>query len=274
MGKHYIPQFLLSGFTEEGRLFVFDKVRAQWFASQPKSIANEGDLWPDETENFVTENIENPAQHAIEQLRGRHQLTAPDRHALARYIAFLWKRVPANREQFLNALPEVGERIRRDLNQTLKVEQRVIANKHIDKLIAERPAALWQASIQAGFRRDVPGAIVGMQWQVIHADEPSFFASDNPVFFFRTDGIGRSTSELTLPFSSRAALVGRYALGDRPLHVSAQSSQVKEINRRTVSKATRFVFAQTKQPWMMPFLLKVHEPARGSIFSDRGHLII
>lgn len=274
MGKHYIPQFLLRGFTEEGRLFVFDKVHAEWFASQPKSIANEGDLWPDETETFVTETIENPAQHAIEQLRRRHQLTEEDRRVLAQYIAFLWKRVPANREQFLNGLPEVGESIRRDLNRTLKAEQRIIANKHIDKLIAERPAALWQASIQAGFRRDVPGAIAGMQWQVFHADKPSYFASDNPVFFFRSDGIGRSTSELTLPFSSRAALVGRHASVDRPLHVSAQSFQVKEINRRTVSKATRFVFAQIQQPWMKPFLLKVHEPARGSIFSNRSDLII
>jgi hypothetical protein len=65
MGKHYIPQFLLRGFTHEGRLHVFDKAKVQWFRSQPKSVANERDLWPDEVETFITEEVEGPARDAI-----------------------------------------------------------------------------------------------------------------------------------------------------------------------------------------------------------------
>jgi hypothetical protein len=99
MGKHYIPQYLLRGFTSEGKLFVFDKVDARWFSSQPKSVANEADLWPDEIETYITETVEEPARHAIERLRQKQELSEQDRLSLARYIAFLWKRVPVHRQR-------------------------------------------------------------------------------------------------------------------------------------------------------------------------------
>lgn len=268
MGKHYVPQFFLQGFTRHGRFLVFDKTKTKWFPSQPKSVANEGDLWSDEIETFVTENIENPANHAIEQLRNRLQLSPQDREALARYIAFLWKRVPANREQFNGNIPEVSERIRAELNLTLKTaNQKAVANAYIDKLIAERPPELWQASIRTGFTRDVPGAITNMQWQVLHTDDQLYLASDNPLFFFRSDGIGQPTSEITLPLGSRSALVGHNRSRGGPLHIDASPCHVKEINRRTVSKAMRFIFAEEQLPWMTPFVEKEHQPDKGAFFS-------
>jgi len=269
MGKHYVPQFFLQGFTRHGRFLVFDKTKTKWFPSQPKSVANEGDLWSDEIETFVTENIENPANHAIEQLRNRLQLSPQDREALARYIAFLWKRVPANREQFNGNIPEVSERIRAELNLTLKTaNQKAVANAYIDKLIAERPPELWQASIRTGFTRDVPGAITNMQWQVLHTDDQLYLASDNPLFFFRSDGIGQPTSEITLPLGSRSALVGHNRSRGGPLHLDASPCHVKEINRRTVSKAMRFIFAEEQLPWMTPFVEKKHQPDKGAFFSN------
>lgn len=269
MGKHYVPQFLLQGFTRNGRFLVFDKTQVKWFPSQPKSVANEGDLWPDETETFVTEKIENPANHAIEQLRNRLPLSQQNREALARYIAFLWKRVPANREQFNRNIPKVGERIRKELNLNLKTtNQNAVANAYIDKLIAERPPELWQTSIRTGFTLDVPGAIADMQWQVLHTDDQLYLASDNPLFFFRLDGMGRPTSEITLPLGSRSALVGYNRSRGGPLHVDANPCHVKEINRRTVSKATRFIFAEEQLAWMTLFVRKEHTPTKGALFSN------
>lgn len=264
MGKHYIPQFLLSGFTRSGRFHVFDKTQAKWFSSQPKSVANEGDLWSDETETFVTEKIENPANHAIEQLRNRRQLSPQDRDALSHYVAFLWKRVPANREQFNQNIPEVGERIREELNRTLTTSsQKAMANAYIDKLIAERPAGLWQASVRAGFTMNVPGVIANMQWQVLHTDNELYLASDNPLFFFRSDGLGKVTSEISLPLGSHSALIGHNKPGECPLHVEANSGHIAEVNRRTVSNATRFIFAEEQSQWLSAFLLTEHAPDRG-----------
>jgi hypothetical protein len=267
MGKHYVPQFLLRGFTDNGKLFVYDKVRALWFSSQPKSVANEADLWPDEIETFITETVEEPARNAIERLRQKLHLTKQERLALARYIAFLWKRVPAGRERFLKHTPDVAEKIRRDLNSQLaSEEQRIKSNIYIDKIIAEPPAALWHASMGTEFKGDFAGAVANMHWVVLHTDEPSYLASDNPVFFFAADGLGRPTSELTIPFSSRATLIGRNIAESMPLHVNAQPYQVKEINRRTAFNATRFIFAQTTLPWMTAFVTKNHTPGRGILF--------
>lgn len=263
MGKHYIPQFLLGGFTHEGRLHVFDKLITQWFRSQPKSVANERNLWPDEVETFITEQVEQPAQDAIERLRQRESLNERDRLALGRYIAFLWKRVPAGRERFLNSLPEVAEALRRDLIPRLVSDDlRLKANAYIDKAIADRSTVFWHESMKAEFRRDVAGVIARMSWEILHVSEPSYLSSDHPVFFFPTDGIGRVTSELTIAVSSRAALVCRYAAGGSVLHKDAQQYQVHEINRRTVHNATRFIFSEIADPKVRAFLTETHTPAR------------
>ena len=266
MGKHYVPQFLLRGFTYEGGLHVFDKARAQWFGSQPKSVANERDLWPDEVETFITEQVEGPARDAIERLRQRESLTEHDRSALARYIAFLWKRVPAGRDRFLNNIPGVAEALRRELIPKLaNEEQRIKANAYIDQHIADPSAALWHESMRTEFKRDVEGTIARMSWEILHTQEPSYLSSDHPVFFFSTDGIGRPTSELTIAFSSRAALICRHGGGNTPRHTDAQPRQIREVNRRTVFNATRFIFSETRESWMTDFVKKAHLPARGGL---------
>lgn len=266
MGKHYIPQFLLRGFTHEGALYAFDKLKNQWFRSQPKSVANERDLWPDEVETFITEEVEGPARDTIERVRNKEPLSPQDRVALARYIAFLWKRVPAGRERFLSNIPEVAEAVRRDLIPKLaSQEQRIKANAYIDKNIANPPALLWHDSMRAEFRRDVEGTIARMSWEILHTREPSYLASDHPVFFFASDGIGRPSSELTIPFSSRAALVCRHATADTKLHVNAEPFQVREVNRRTLSNATRFIFSETQESWMTDFITRGDTPTRGRL---------
>lgn len=266
MGKHYIPQFLLRGFTHEGALHAFDKARTQWFRSQPKSVANERDLWPDEVETFITEEVEGPARDAIERLRQRESLTEQDRWALARYIAFLWKRVPAGRDRFLNNIPGVAEALRRELIPKLANEElRIKANAYIDKNIADPSAALWHESMRTEFKRDVEGTIARMSWEILHTKEPRYLSSDHPVFFFSTDGIGRPTSELTIAFSSRAALICRHGGGNIPRHTDAQPRQVREVNKRTVSNATRFIFSETRESWMTDFVEKAHLPARGGL---------
>ena len=266
MGKHYVPQFLLRGFTLEGRVHVFDRLTTEWFRSQPKSVANERNLWPDEVETFITEQVEQPAQNSIERLRQRDVLTERDRLALGRYIAFLWKRVPAGRERFLNNLPKVAEALRRDLIPKLvSKDLRMKANAYIDRAIAEPSTAFWHESMKTEFRRDVAGVIAGMSWEILHTNEPSYLSSDHPVFFFSSDGIGHTTSELTIAFSSRAALVCRYGTVGEFHHKDAQPYQVQEINRRTVHNATRFIFSETADPKVTAFVIDAHTPARGAL---------
>jgi hypothetical protein len=119
MGKHFVPKFYLRGFARSDRLAVFDKTIPRWFYSQPKSVANEIDLWPDELETFVTENIEDPAKEVIERLRNKARVSDDERLRLARYIAFLWKRVPAGRNRVRDYTPAVADQVRDELNVAL-----------------------------------------------------------------------------------------------------------------------------------------------------------
>jgi hypothetical protein len=53
MGYHYIPQFYLKGFANENVIWVHDRKDRRSFASQPKSVANETDMYPDGTAKGV-----------------------------------------------------------------------------------------------------------------------------------------------------------------------------------------------------------------------------
>lgn len=276
MGKHYVPKFYLRGFARADRFTVFDKDAQRWFESQPKSVAHEVDLWPDEVETFVTETIEDPAKEVIDLLRNKQSATEEERHRLARYIAFLWKRVPAGRNRVRGHTPAVADQIRDELDAALDaiarndesstelVElRRVEIAAYIEKVKLERPASLWHGSLTVEPGLDIVNAIAGMKWRVLHTNGPRYLASDNPVFFFENDGVGNITSELTLPLSSSAALVLIRVTGDFPLHSQATDRQVREINRRTAFNASRYIFAEKVEPWMNAFLLKTnHELTR------------
>ncbi|MCE3606571.1 DUF4238 domain-containing protein, partial [Massilia sp. P8910] len=207
MGKHYVPKFYLRGFTQADRFAVFDKEARRWFYSQPKSVANEVDLWPDELEAHVTKNIEEPAKEVIELLRKKAMVTQEERHRLAHYITFLWKRVPAGRKRVRDYTPAVADQVKDELNIALDelvredgtvvelVEQRrtEIAS-YIEKIKLERPASIWHGSLTVESEIGVGQGIAGMNWTVLHTSEPRYFASDNPVFFFQNDGVGNVTS--------------------------------------------------------------------------------
>lgn len=277
MGKHYVPKFYLRGFAPADRFSIFDKIDQRWFYSQPKSVAHEVDLWPDELETFVTESIEEPAKDVIDRLRNKLSVTEPDRYVLARYIAFLWKRVPAGRDRVRGHTPLVAETVRKELNVeldemaredktlvSLVERRRAEINAYIEQIKLEKPTALWHGSLKVESSLNVGEGIAGMTWQVLHTVEPRYLTSDNPVFFFQNDGVGNVTSELTLPLSSTATLIGIRHSRELPLHGMAKEPLVREINRRTVSNATRYIFSERVEPWMNTFLLKSdHKLIRG-----------
>jgi hypothetical protein len=271
MGKHYVPKFYLRGFARADRFVVFDKESQRWFPSQPKSVANEVDLWPDELEAFVTGNIEDPAKGVIDRLRNRQSVTDEERYRLARYISFLWKRVPAGRSRVLDHTPAYADEIMNELNvgfdQLIREDKSVTGlaerrraeiGAYIERIKIDRPPSIWHGSLQIENENKVTKGIAEMNWTVLHTTGARYLASDNPVFFFENDGIGNITSELTLPLSSDAALIGIRVGGRLPLHSWATGSQVREVNRRTASNASRYLFAESIEPWMCAFVLKAH----------------
>ena len=269
MGNHYVPQFYLRGFTTGNMIWVHDRLEGRTFASQPKTIANENDLYPDALEKHLANSIEDPAKAAIEKVRARGILSEPERIALAQYVVTLWKRVPEGRARVAARMPEVVASVREELHTELSAAanqnpdlasvaeaRKAEVNNVLARYEQESPPDIWQLSLQKHSSDNVVESLLSMEWRFLHSNRLQFLTCDNPVFFFEHEGIGQPTSELTIPFSSSVALwANRRPLPSTPC-LDALPVAVREINRRTAKNATRFVYSMKQEPWILPFVQK------------------
>lgn len=269
MGKHYIPQFYLRGFDTNDRIWAHDRQNRQSFASTVKSIANENDIYSEETESYLANRIEEPALSAISKLRSHQHIAVDERIALAKYIVTLWKRVPEARERAFRKIPEIADEVHAKIVSKLdrvaaenpNIEDRVVELKNqAEKIIARHkakpPPEIWHESLRLKSDSKVEASLLSMNWVFLFNKNHQFLTSDNPVFFFDLEGIGRTTSELSLPLSSSVALWATRSPIASGTFLSASPATVREINRRTVSNSTRFVYSATNDSWILPFVTK------------------
>jgi hypothetical protein len=269
MGHHYLPQFYLRGFADGNTVWVHDRQDRRSYPSQPKSIANENKLYSDEIEQHLANAVEDPAKSAIEAVRLRQPLDGKQREALAHYVVALWKRVPEGRERVYAGVPEVAESIRQELHAELDEtaaaapvlaelaeHRKAQVSEIIEKFKAEPPPEVWHQNLTRDSSPNVVGALLSMNWRVLLSDEANFLTSDNPVFFFQHEGIGRPTSELSVPLSSSVVLWAHRRPTTTTLYLKARREAVRDLNRRVVANATRYVYSQRSEAWMLPFVCK------------------
>lgn len=269
MGKHYVPRFYLDGFTANGRLWTHDKRDGRSFLSQPKSVANESDAYPDDVEQYFANEIEDPAKDAITKARLLQPLTLSDRDALADYIVSLWKRVPAGRQRVMKQMPAVGLAVREDIFSRLdfiEVEDPstsdLVAEKkrQVDSIIASHCDGsrrdVWHHTLRLEMTPRIADGLKSMHWRYLHAADGMLLTSDNPVFFFAHEGIGNPQSEVTFPISSTVAIWANYQLAPHQKIIQMKPFARKELNRRTVFSASRFVFSAENESWILPLMQK------------------
>ncbi len=89
-------------------------------------------------------------------------------------------------------------------------------------------------------------------WRLLVAKGPeSFVTSDCPAVFFEGIGLSSPDSELTIPLSPTIALIADHKGAKASLHVfNVRNQMIREVNRRVVAHAERFIFAATPQPWV------------------------
>lgn len=269
MGHHYLPQFYLRGFTDGNTVWVHDRKEHRSFPSQPKSIANENKFYTDEIERYFANEVEGPAESAIAALRARQGLDSSQRDALAHYVLALWMRVPEGRERVNAGVPEVAESIQNKWHaeldgiiatasehalhaETLKTQ----VSEIIEKFKREPPSEVWHQYFDRDSRSKAAVALLSMNWQLLLSHRAEFLTSDNPVFFFQHNGIDTPKSELTIPISSSVLLRAHRQPTRGSLYLEAPREAIRVLNRRVVSNATRFVFSQRNEPWMLPFACK------------------
>lgn len=269
MGYHYIPQLYLRGFEADEKIWAHDTTANRSFPTQVKVIANENKIWSQETERYLNENIEVPANSAITKIRDRKALSQEDKVALANYIITMWKRVPEARERVKNWVPDVATVIHEEITSELDAIALEDANliQEVQELkervagviarnIEKPPSELWHSTFESGNSPELVDATLSLNWVFLYCERPVFLTSDNPVFFFASEGIGRPTSELTFPISSTISLWATREKIESGKYLAASKNAIKEINRRTAYNSTRFIYSEKNEPWILPFATK------------------
>jgi hypothetical protein len=258
MGYHYIPKFYLKGFVESGSpdvIFRYEKGKTHILRTTLNNVAQETGFYTDDTEAYLSEEVEGPANAVISKMRLQESLSQDDRQMLAQYIVVLFKRVPNGRERTKKLFEEMKgpyfKAIDLDLQKLIdlypeKAPNLITKRMELQRIISENritPDPIWERNLPAVLTPSVLDAIPRMTWQFFRASPPEYFVtSDNPVFFFASLGVGNPQSELTFPISSEIALWATWRRDLKEQYVQVRRQAVLEVNRRMVSGATKYVF--------------------------------
>ena len=118
-----LPTSILSkGITEtvDNTLWAYEKGTGKKFSAQIKNLANITNFYSQETEQYLANDIEGPANAVLDKIRDRHLINDDDKNAFAEYMAVMWKRVPRAKEDLKKMAPRlangIAERLTGDLD--------------------------------------------------------------------------------------------------------------------------------------------------------------
>ncbi len=273
MGDHYIPQYYLKGFSpNDGKtIWVYDKQEKCKFSTQVKSTANINNFYTPGTERYLSNEIENIANPVIEKIRIFEPLNDHDKAILADYITTMIKRTLAGEGRFQKLLPNTIDKLKHCFDDKFSIAatnqphktpfyeaRRADIGKILDKHSQnDRSRIIFSKTIPIKMTPKITDCLKQMTWTFwTSKGSPKFLTCDNPVFFLPGRGIGNPNSELTFPISSYVALWlhrGQY----QPEGFATVSQRVvQDINRRTISNATRYVFHCLDEDWILPMAIQ------------------
>lgn len=269
MGDHYVPRAYLRGFSASQSaemIWVYDKVQKIFFCTNVKNVAQERDFYGPEIEIALSSDIENPANPVLEKIRQRETITDSERHSLSVYIAVMLTRVPRRRLKARERLPSVVESTiqryvnavnhmaaTKDLRPEIAQQRLRELEEYRLKLLAGPPEPLIEQTKTPRLNEKIVQLIYSMAWRFLVADGGStpFITTDNPAFYFECYGFGREESEFSFPISSQVCLLGNWQAGNSTERlIVAPEIYVKEMNRRNISSATRFIFCHERADWI------------------------
>jgi hypothetical protein len=242
---------------------MYDKVAGIWMRPAIKKAAQTRDYFSQEIETRLNAEVEGPANTTLNRLGAGLPLDEAGRQSLAVYIAVMLKRVPRSRRLGYERLPEVrtstfsrirGEvahaadelgfdRVRELLTQLEELEARY--EQELPTALVEQVESPWPTDTMVR-------ALWDMTWRLAPAPRDLFYVtSDNPAYYFDAYGIGSENSELVFPITSRLALHGSFqGVARTTIDIKPRPGFVREINRRVISGAERFVFSPTQASWI------------------------
>jgi hypothetical protein len=273
---HFVPRAYLRGFTvsrKKEQIWVYEEGQRS-FCTNIKNAGVETDYYSTlNTDGSIDRNtieiglekmFERPGNAVIKSLRARLWINHDQKVALARYMSILMTRVPKHRARVAQIYPEIlaaasaqfdAEFDRASAEKPDQREQLEARRQQVRTIIEGHNVEMPQNMAIAQISDKYANVLQAMTWIVFQIGGPQrFLTSDNPIFFFPGVGLvgqigSRAFPELTFPISKTLALWATW----RPYvegFVPANEAIVREINRRTVASALRYVYAPIDAPWV------------------------
>jgi len=272
---HFLPKRYLDGFTDDStsKIFLFD-LETQKTIPAPTSTINTGvvaGIYSEDLEKYLADSVENPANPVFDKINSRKRLTQIDKDIFAEYLYSIWQRVPSQKKLFEDfarqeepKMDKKMEAFSEKLHRELKTPQEYLPycmeglNDTIKDLRQTKPlSGEWERLVKDHEDSLVFLCLTKMKWTfLITEGTDQFLTCDNPVFISPIGLLGGKDG-MTFPISKSITLwitPGNNGLQEG--YLPARSQGVKEMNRRTASKASRFVYFARKDSWIEPFLKK------------------
>ena len=277
MGKHYVPQNYLEGFSDPGNqelIWMFGKGQP---TDKPKHlaikvVAQSPDFYTPQAEQWLNKAVEMPAQEQLRRLAMGQQIHEVDRLIVAKYIQVMVLRVPYARTALArmvrDGVADYVEEVKANPDEIpvdMNKEDFFALLDSWHQGIDENGPSL-EPMREPWIEPELVDMLASMTWRVMRMDEHNvFITGDNPVFFTDEIGLAHRDGELSFPISSEAAFHASWITGPAELMFVPGSQYVaQEINRRTVRAAERFLFsgsehvdvdkmAQQPPPTLYPF---------------------
>lgn len=279
---HYLPQFYLKTFADDGQLWVFDREDREYRRQTPYNTAVQREYYTvvdksgsknRELERILA-RIEGRAADAIRVAEAQQDLSDEQRAAIAVFVALLKVRVP----NFEKAFAEAGEKLfKKVMKSTINTEERAAASiaayeRDTGNDLALSPKELLEFFQTEAFTMEMHRnqtistmielsaefavLLVQMDWVFLHAPKrTSFTTSDVPFGVIPPGdwdskgigGVGLVTPGAikVVPLTQSTTLF-MLDQGDETLHRDLSQEQVRDLNLRVTARTERFAIARDK----------------------------
>jgi len=266
MGHHYVPRQHLKRFAVKDKdncVWMYDKQTRKFCKAGIKRVAQESGYYDLEIESALAEEVEGPGKVAIDKLLKQETIDNSERTTISLYLMIMLTRGPRHRNKSLDHVPRIIDETLAETEaairqwiadepenpkahhrlQELEFERTNLTNEIPQNIIEQIRRPFWS-------ERTVE-CIHNMLWHVIPASPGMHFVTcDTPAHTFECFGLGTLDSEYTITLSKDFALIGEHKRNWGIVYEKPNSQITKEINRRILSHAERFVYSHGDSAWI------------------------
>jgi len=185
-------------------------------------------------------------------------------------MVVMLKRVPQSKIRMKKTAPNIAQSLQQKWDKEISKlllenpsqkelfeKRRMEIKTNLDKYSKNIPKDFWLELIPPERTPNTVEAISKMTWLFLTYEKfPVFLTCDNPVFYFQGMGIGKPESEITFPISSNIVLWATWRSDIQEGYSLIKNQAIKEINRRTATNATRFIYHLKDEDWIPRFINK------------------